>query len=560
MNKEAGLNTIFAGMEAVDGVKKMKDTYQNKSVTNKYDNLMGTSIVKAPKVMGAQNAIIGGKNKMAAQELDEIYKQAKLDVAGTAKKVGQKLSKVDIGGTAKKMSEAVSNFDTKNTQHIKDTISHAKNKKVMETIRSGLKAVPGTALGAGLIAGAGVGTAKGLKKLDKRDNPQSNAEYNAMGAALSGALAAKALSSGRMLKPITTGLGIAGKSLTKIPGQQIKKTPGGAALAGGLHQAAKDSVAIQKSKEMAQKGVSYAGSQIEQLMGKNQGLNSAQAAKLFKDQQMKKVLSDNWGKPKEVIDEITKARGVELDDFISKAMDIMSKKASTEIDCMYKIAGAKTDYLGDVVKKKFFKSGLESLPYYAGTAALGYMVDRGVNKKIEDDKLIKARDAYMKKKQIAEIPENTEKVANAADAVFFKNPKINAVFKQSLESAVEGVGRSVMPTVATAITGRNIANSFRKLDRTNEEGNSAPDEQSIHLSRKDRRDIRKMIGSEDMGKTAEDMSGSQIIEEIMRNTETDVVGATEKLDGDKVHVGNGVKKTFRMLPSHGMQGMHGNVE
>lgn len=538
--KKAFINTVFGAMEAVDGAKKVGKAYKN--TDNKYDNLMGTKLIKAPKTMGGQNAMVSGKptmlKKTASEELDFICKEA--GVMSSVK------------GALPKIKGAVDSFDAKNTEHIVNAAKAFKNKQIMNGMQYTAKAIPGTLLGAGLIAGSGIGTTKLLKKLDGRDNPQNNIEYNTIGGAISAGMALNALGSKRMLSPASKALGILASQAAKVPVNTVKNTPIGKAV----NIAGQGIKATSAKANSVNKDINFIGSKIDQLMKK--GNSFEQAKKLIVDQQIDSLKNQNWqlGKTDPAkLQKLIDVRMSELGHAIDTVSGLVGKKASEELDEMHKIAGPKTDYLQGVVKNKFFKAGLESLPYYAGTAMIGLAVDKKVQQRAKDAELYKAHQEYLKSK--ANQPVKQEKVASA-EAVFFKNPSVNKVFKNSLESAVEGVGRMAIPLAASTIIGRDITNSLRKIDRTSASNGTAPDEASIQLSRRDRKQIQKTLKETgDQSKVAEELprSSGDVVEEITREIEKEIIGADKKLDGEKVHIGHGVKKQFRMNPSHGMHGM-----
>lgn len=543
--KKAFINTVFGTMEAVDGAKKVGKAYKD---TNKYDDVMGTTLVKAPKTMGNQNALVSGKPriKTASEELDYIYKEAKVNISklkNAPKAIAQAIPKI---------KGAVDKFDAKNTEHLINTAKAIKDKRVMDALQHGVKAIPGTALGAGLIAGSGIGTAKLLKKLDGKDDPRNNIEYNTIGGALSAGMALNALSSGRMLAPASKALGILAGHATKVPVNVAKNTPVGKAV----NIAGQGIKATANQANKINNDISFIGSRIEQLM--NKGNSFDQAKKIILDQQINNLKNQNWQLSKTdpaKLQKLIETRTGELGHVFDTVQGLLNKKASEQLDEIYKMAGAKSDYLQGVVKDKFFKSGLESLPYYAGTAMIGHLVDKKVQRRLKDAELYRAHQEHLKNKQ-SEPLKSQEKVASA-ETIFLKNPKADQMLRKSLESAVEGVGRMAIPLAASTLIGRDLTNSFRKIDKDSINSSTSPDEISIQLSRKDRRQMQKDLDNNEQIKEASDSSRDtgDVVEEIKRDIEQKVIGAKDKLDGEKVHIGNGVKKQFRMHPSHGMHGM-----
>ena len=543
--KRAFVNAVFGAMEAVDGAKKVGKAYNN--TENKYDDLMGTKLVKAPKTMGGQNALVSGKpamaRKTASEQLDYLYKEAgaKDFIKGVAPKVKQAIPKI---------KDAVDSFDAKNTEHLVNAAKAFKNKQVMSGLQHAASAAPGTLLGAGMIAGSGIGTAKLLKKLDGRDNPQNNIEYNTIGGAISAGMALNALGSGRMLAPASKALGLLASHATKVPVNVVRNTPAGKAI-NIVGQGVKASAA-QANK--INKDISFIGSNVDALMKK--GASFEQAKKQIIDKQIQVLKNQNWQLGKTNPDQLQKLINTRMGE-LSHAFDTVQgliKKASSQLDDLCKVAGVKTDYLQGVIKNKFFKPGLESLPYYAGPAMIGLMVDKKVERKLKDAELYKAHQEYLKNKE--NQPQNPQEKVASAGTVFLKNPGADRILRQSLESAVEGVGRMAVPLAASAVIGRDITNSLKKMDRSAVTNGTTPDEASIQLSRRDRRQIQRDLKGAQT-KVAEELpqNNSDVVEEITREVEREIIGAKEKLEGEKIHIGNGLKKQFRMNPGHGMHGM-----
>lgn len=561
--KKAFIGTVFGAMEVADGVKNTAKAYKDN--TNKYDDIMGTKLVKTPKKMGIQNAVLSGNNKLASQTLDTLYKEA--GFKDGISKITPKIKKV-----IPKAKQVLDNFDANNTKHLIATKDAFKNKELLRGLGHAGKAVPGTALGAGLIVGSGVGTAKLLKHLDKSNDPKNNIEYNTIGGAISAGMALDALANKRMLAPASKALGLLARNSTKVPGNIVKKTPAGQVF----NMAGQGLKATATQANKMNNDINFIGSNLDKLI--NAGKSFDEAKNLILERQLNNVKAQNWQLSKtdpEKFKALLESRKVELEQVFNTVSDLINKKASERLDDICKVAGIKTDYMRHVVKDRFFKPGLESLPYYAGTAMIGLAVDQNMKKRQRDIELYKAYQEAMKKKEQSN-PANTpqEKVASA-NTVFFKNPKVDAITRQSIESAVEGVGRMAIPLAVSTLIGRDLTNSFRKINRKDDlkDNGMAPDEASIQLSRKDRREmLKQMEGFNSPDKTAEENEESEQNEEqgsvekkkdesaqnildMIRGIEKDVVGAKEVLQGDRVHIGNGVKKQFRMNPLHGMHGM-----
>ena len=221
MNKKAGIDTVFSVMDAVDGVKKVKNTYNNS--TNKYDSLMGTTISKnISQKNGLNNAAISGK--LASEELDFLCKQAGIkipnrsDMARIANNV-----MFDAKKGIKNVSNKIENIDKNNTEHLKNMMAGIKGKDIKGALKEGLKASKVT-LPAGLgMLGAGALTTKTMKDLDKDRNPEKDLEYNTIGTGVSAALLLNAMHNKRMLKPASVMANVVGDKMMKYPLRVIKK-------------------------------------------------------------------------------------------------------------------------------------------------------------------------------------------------------------------------------------------------------------------------------------------------------------------------------------------------
>lgn len=584
--KKAFVGAMFGAMEAADGIKNTGKAY--KDTRNKYDDLMGTRLVKATNKMGLQNASLAGSNsrditnniinsnainsigvsnnkKTASEKIDYLYKEAGIRDRVVA--MGPKIK--NAIPTAKRM---IDNFDARNTAHLVAAKDAFKNKEVLRGINHSVKAAPGTALGAGMIVGSGVGTTKLLKKLDNSNDARNDVEYNTIGGAITAGMALNALSKKRMLAPASTALGMLAAHATKVPGNVVKKTPVGQAF----NMAGQGLKATAAQTNKINSDINFIGSNIDKLL--DSGKTFSEAKDLIVDRQLNNLKTQHWQLSKtdpQKLQELLEARKGELEHAFGVVADLVNKKASEKLDDLYKVAGTKTDYLNHVIKNRFFKPGFESLPYYAGTAMIGLAVDKKNQKRQKDIELYNAYQKAIKdKKQSNTEAPVPEKVASA-QTVFLKNPKIDGLIRQSLESAVEGVGRMAVPLAASTLIGRDFTNSFRKVRRNKLDGenNLAPDEASIQLSRRDRREMLKQIGNVDTTKAASEdeqeeeeqeqqpkekgtsEDSAQNVLDTVRDIEKGVIGAREVLQGDRVHIGNGVKKQFRLNPMHNMHGM-----
>lgn len=120
--------------------KKVGKTYQN-SANNKYSTLLGTDVnSNAPKMMGARNvvntkgpsALNKNKELTASEQINELYKNASLNVVRGAKNLG-----IGVASKAKEISKKIDDIDIANTEHIRNAMESLKavkrtNKRIKE--------------------------------------------------------------------------------------------------------------------------------------------------------------------------------------------------------------------------------------------------------------------------------------------------------------------------------------------------------------------------------------------------------------------------------------------
>lgn len=351
--KAFGLNTALNAMTAVDGVKQMGKSY--KDVNNKYDNILNTNVDKSAKSMGASNSLI---SRSASEEIDEIFKEAGIK-SGASKIMGS------VSKGVKNVGKKIIELDENNAKNISDTVKNFKSGKKLEGFKSLGKSTLYTAPAIGAAGAAGYGAAKGLKKIDdkfgndRNRKEQKNVEFNALGTALTATLIASGLANKGAVKPVGKAFSSAKESLIKYPINKMKnKTP-------AVKEAFKQVKKVDKVfKTEAAKTTRNIQSEI-----------TGHAKRMFRDfdegsktvaeikENYLKVLKKDFRKNKAAeglsdieIDDLWDKVSAKSEESIDKAIDILSnrsKKASTEIDLIEKLAGQKTNYAKKVFKENF---------------------------------------------------------------------------------------------------------------------------------------------------------------------------------------------------------------
>jgi len=458
MYKQAGLNAIFGTMDAIDGAKKTKTTYNNSE--NKYDAMMGTTVSKnITHKNGLNNAMISGPGVTASETLDLLCKQAgmKIPSGNDVRRIVHNFS-YDAKKGINKVKSKVDDLDTKNTEHLKNMVQNAKNKNVKETLKEGARAGKVTIPALLGMMGAGVATTKTMKRFDKERSPEKDLEYNTIGTGISAGLILNALSHKKVLKPAGVMASIAGDKMMKYP------------------------LRVVKNNSKAGKVVVDVAAQV------NKGLKR-------------------------------------------------KKKASDELLDLEKLASFDAEYGKKLLNEHFLQKGKESIPYYVAPAALSFALGRNLRRGFEKEP---------KKK------DDPEKVAG-----FKMSPKVEGEVKMNLEKGVEGLGRTIFPAALMAATGRDITNSFGRLEdsRSNKSNmqNSMANGIVIQVSgdgtkRKIKRDISKQLDTA-LSKQADTRTNGFDIGDVADNADKDInhmLGDSSRIKTNKISIGNGVKKNFRM--------------
>lgn len=491
-DKIAFVNKVFAGMEVVDGTKRVKKTY-NDSFENKYDNILGTTMTKGPKVMGINNASLSNPKYASSHELVEntydLIKEASI------KRKLKPLNKARV-----KAWDFIVDADKKNTAHLSNAAKSIKNKDIKGALKHSANASKFTAPALATTALAGAGTTKLLSDLDKSPEYDKNKLLPVVvGTGVAGSMIANSINNKNFTKSVKLIGDVARDAMHKQPGNMIDKT-------GPVGQFARKtySSVVKKSHKTA------------------------------KDAD--KIRQESFSKHMKTVNKAYNKNGK------NKSFNKMKKHASTQ----------NTEFAKRVFKENFLKNGLESIPYYAAPAALSYAMSRDMRN-------------GLKKKQEAQQP-NVINIDLSKSASFADPTKTRKVFERSIERAADGVGRAIFPATVTAITGRNIMNSLEDINENKNSTNTSSDMAKIivnvkndnMLTGKDRNSLKRKARTEvtsamnDIYKNAtlknpNDVSVDigDIYEELNNDVKNKILGG-RKMSVNKVHVGEGTKKSFRM--------------
>lgn len=575
MKKQAGMvNNAFIAMDAVDGAKKMGKAFKTQNTT--YSDALGTTLKKQPNKMGAANAAIVNP-KLASDCIDEMCKIA-ITLSPMQKAIIKKRK------VARSLGKNIEKIDAKNTQHIKAAYDALKKKQLVRGLSEAGKASVVTVPAVAGMVGAGKGVEAVMKKFDKnRDNPENELERKVVGAGVTAGLLLNAATSKRVMKPGTTALNIIGKKSAKYPMSAIKKTKAGKVVGEFVKQVGdQGNKAVKSIKDADAKKVRDMAKQIQQkdkdmnflkgriydFMNSKNPLDQNAAFSAILDAEKRKIIKDGAinGLEAAQVDSNWAKREQYLKDLFNEYIN--PKKASTEIDELEKLAGRKADFAKNIVIDHFFKEGLKSVPYYAAPAALGLTLNRDIKnglRKMDEKKEHQTDndDSHGGKHELKEKTAKLDKVKlDGGDLSSLSNEKLKRILKVTLERSADGLGRTVFPAAVTAVTGRNIMNSFKKLEDST--GQTPQEDMANKIiiqinGNPTKRNLKRQISKEideqyDMVKKAEDESLDigDILADIYKEVGLDElnrqkqINAQEKLKTQKIHIGNGVKKQFRM--------------
>lgn len=535
------LNVGFAGLDIKDNLSKVPGIYHS---SNPYDDRMNTTITLPKR---------SEEEKIAIQEIDDIVKSAGLvpkKLGSLATNIGQKINKIDEN----------------NSKNIAKAIYDAKHKRYGKSLKNAGKAAVVTIPAVAGMVGAGVGTTKLLNAANKKSDMDSKAEHAVLGAGVTGALALNALAHKRVLMPSKNVANVIGDNAIKYPAKAIKKgSKAGKVIIDTLKKVSKEGKKIVKEQEKEMKEQAEKALNEKRLADQKRRMhdfdldnmvknieNSMSKNKIKKPdsrtfaQQMKymenKYYKDNRGKLL-TDEEIRKAwkekQKPEVESIVREAVKkIGNKKAFDSNELIEKIAKAsmptKKNLAKDIFVDHFLKKGLESIPYYGAPAAVSYMISRDMKNGF--------------KKMDKNDPEKTASFKDVLKKNVLKENTKKALIRGA-EVGADGLGRTIIPGALMVATGRNITNGFKPIDTGKDAINS-------------KEQFAKSIVINITGKPTKKNISDEIskhMDEIKKTAETDmsldigdILKDVRKIKGEKmvknkkVHIGNGIKKQFRL--------------
>lgn len=556
---------ITGGLIAMDGIdqlKKVPKTYQDTS--NKYDDILDTSMNKATNKMGVRNAVVANP-KYAFDIVNECYdgfnKEAKIQkhdvqiikqvlkdpkyISGIVKDLGKKTYNV----SKKNLSKGHAKFeevDYKNTQNIKELSKALKNKDGKTALKKGLLTGAYTLP---MAAAVGKGSYELGKTIgSKTGNPEDNNDK--LTPAIIGGVIASSLLGGAVAKkgfaPIARSASDSiKKTMTKQPKAIIKRTgPAGRFVVDTYEKAFKDvgkhlnnkKTTIQKAEKATKENINnYKRNYVLDVDKK-----SPKQEKLDR-------IADMAQARLRVID--NRKNNTAIRDEVGYKMFLNRKHAAAYCDQIEKIASVKS-FGKKVITEDFFKEGLKSIPYAAAPAILGLALKRDV------------KHGFGKQTNInePEIPVIT--IDKTASFNIYQHPKMLNAIKTTAEQGAKGLGRTVLPATVTALTGRDIYNSFNKvkndsLDRNTQDGvakviievkrNSMD---TIKGAGKAKRDTKRQMSNiiDDIYKSAKSNDEDDIgdINKELNDEVQEVLGNAKSVKAKKIYIGHGQKKQYRM--------------
>ena len=583
------------------GLNKDKELTASEQINELYKNA-ALNVTRGPKNLAAG---IASKAKEISKKIDDIdvaNTEHIRNAIESAKAVKRTNSRIKANKAAyKKLSDA-------ERSNIRNFKREQRRNVLKESGKAALVTVP--ALGSMVLAGKGVTKGLEKLDKNPNQNERSDIEKKVIGGALTSALVANAIANKRVLKPFSTGLKSAKNSVQTIAennigravGQEIlSKDPTVHMVAGVIKKPVgkvSKKFTAQRKKRLNQqlrrptgkrivntrlsegrrdvrptritrpsnRMYSYLGQKTNiKLIPRNRDASlesyrdelnniSKEIRKKMKKERIKndrkfeleqiEKLKNSKNPPNINPDAKTVFKSHGDGKFIDyenlgknetyKGYNkIHNKKASEEIDELYKTAAAVPPVPADpyVVElgKNFLKGGLESLPGMIAPATLGYLIHRDLKtmqklKKENNDS--KARKKKKTLKKVAfEMPEPVRRYGREAIDYMKKYPKKAGIL------AAKGLGSTLIPGTIIYMTGRNIGGNMEKIKQEQE--------------REKELEKNELQEKNAQNEEAEGYDIGDVYEEINDRTYSDILGA-KKLEKKPIHIGNGVKKTFRL--------------
>lgn len=229
-----------------------------------------------------------------------------------------------------------------------------------------------------------------------------------------------------------------------------------------------------------------------------------------------------------------------------------NKNASEIIDSLYKTAEVVVDPYAVQLGKEFLKGGLETIPSMVAPATLAFIVSRDISKikklkkknseqkQPSQPKQIKPKKNKEFKKVAFTLPEPINRYKNEAVDYIKQYPKKAGLI------AAKSLGSTLIPGAAIYVTGRNIGGYLEKVNR---------EDVSIRKRVREAEALKKQMEEEKLKQQNqekkadnEELEGydiGDVYQDINDEVYGDVLNA-KKIEKKPVHIGNGVKKTFRL--------------
>lgn len=534
----SAVNKLFVGMDVMDGVGKVKNTYKN-SVNNKYDRIMGTQPIKTTNILGQNNAVNGKINyakreSIASEELDEMYKVASLDdflkgMRASKDKVTQ--GKNNVNG---KINSGVNSFKNK-TGINKDNIKKVKRnvkKKYVSFVR-------GTRND---FRSAATNINAGKSELKRTLADISRSKYSSASTQARNQFKSSSASMKNGLKSFGKGM--------------VKSTPAIAGMAGvgyGAYRTMKhfeDKKPVHERNDLYPKavGVTLSGAlAASAIVSKNPyrafDVASKSMGKVFRrvPENMIKSTGPVGRYGVDVAKQVKKRTGEMLNQASkksSKGAKKMYKRASDELDFFLE-KNAKTynlkQFSKSVLKDNVIKGGTESIFYFGVPSAISYAIGRDMRR--GGTKLNKGN-----KKPTSTVVIDIPLEKKAMDVNI--SPKVENIIRRS----ADGVGRVFIPGAVSAIVGRNIMDNMKKINDNNDDVSIALNKE---LPDNKARVIIQTPTHTGISKKAEieENQGTMKTSDILNALHTENLNnlGLKKLNKSDVKLYNGVKKKKRMF-------------
>lgn len=532
------IDKVFAGMDVIDGVGKVKNTYKS-SANTKYDKIMGTKPIKTTNMLGMNNAVNGKINNqkrqmLASEDLDGMYKMAGIDEFLKGLKSGKDnlnnkkntaKNKVGAGVTGFKTKTGLDKVNKDNINKIKTNVSSKYN-----TFKDGV---------GNDFADAGFHMDRAKKRVGVTARSIANGKYSSASQRAKNNMKASVKhfksgtrSFGKGLaksSPAIAGIGATGYGAYKIMKHFEDKKPQhdrndlypkavGATVGTALVANALVKKNPYKAFDVATKSIGKVGKRIPESVIKSTGPFGAFAVNVAKKVRKETGLIVN-GTKKKGPKKIYKKASEELDFFLEKNAKVHNLK----------------DFTKDVLKQNVLKGGAESIFYFGVPSALSYAVGRDFRR--GGTKINKA-DKNKVNTIVIDVP--IEKKAMDVNI----SPRMENIIRRS----ADGIGRVFIPGTVSAVVGRNIMDNMKKVDNDNNEieiamNRELPENKARVIIQTNGDITKKASNDEEQNNTS--IKTSDIVD-ALHNQNLSQLGK-KKLAKSNVRLYNGIRKKVKML-------------